>query len=131
MLGRHSAIAVRLIAIVMAVRICVSVARGIDVRVAGVVVICIDALVGLLIVRRHGKRGLVGIDVAVAGAQLAIVIAGQVAVEFPVRERVGADECRGSKEETRQTTGLDLCTTGERIRTMHTRQRLPVPQRLC
>ena len=65
--------------------------------VRGLVVVHVDALVGLVIVGRHGEGGLVRVDALAAAAASAVLVAGEVAVELVVLECVAANQ-RGSSK---------------------------------
>lgn len=108
---RKSAIAIRVILVVVAVGIGMAVSSRLGVCggtaaivvavVLVVVVVHVDSLIGLFVVGSHGKGSLVGINVAVAATEFSVVIARQATVESPVREGIGADEgCTTKKEAT-------------------------------
>jgi hypothetical protein len=75
-------------------------ARRILVAPSGVSLVPVDGRVGF-VVRRHGEVGLVGIDARIAAeGELALVVAGEGAVEIPVLEGEEGDEEGGAPEET-------------------------------
>lgn len=103
--GRQSPVAVRVIIVVAlasTVRVGVAVAAVVAALPAVVlmfVVVHLHTLIGLVAVGRHGKGLLVGVNVVGAGADLAVVVAGQGAVEVGIGVCVAADKGGGGKEE--------------------------------
>lgn len=69
----------------------ISIVWRVVVIVIVVIVVVVDWGVGLLVVRRHGKGGLVWIDICCVAVEL--VVARKVAVRMPVLESEEADQC--------------------------------------
>lgn len=72
-----------------------------SIALAGVslIIVHIDALISLVVVGRHREGGLIGVNGGFAAADLAVVVAGEVPMEFPKLEGVAADEGRKNEED--------------------------------
>lgn len=97
------AVGVTLVVAVIAV-----VAVAVVLAARGLVLIRMDALICLVVMGSHGEGGLVGVDV-LAAAELAVVIARQVAVEVEVCQGVSTDEGATGEEQAAGRDGVSSC----------------------
>jgi len=82
-------------------------ATSVVVVAAGVALVHVDGGVGFLIMGGHGEGGLIGVDVVGVG-ELTVVVAGEVAVEFPVVVGKEADDDGEDPEEAVEMENVSL-----------------------